>query len=82
MKKKTKRSRHRKRKRLGCIYLIYWIIIPLAISSILVLDGLGIYLFNTERLLVIGGCVLVALLPFFNEITVKNVSIKKDDTQK
>lgn len=82
MKKKTKRSRHRKRKRLGCIYLICWIIIPLAISSILVLDGLGLYRFNTERLLAIGACVLVILIPFFSEITVKNFSIKKEPSSK
>ena len=79
--KKTKKKALRKRKkrrRINRICLICWIIIPLSTITVLVLDGLGVYLFNTERLLVIGACVLVALLPFFSEITVKNVSLKKE----
>ena len=73
MKKKRK-----KKKRPNRIYLLCWCIIPLAIISALILDGLGLYLFNTERLLVMGSCILVILIPFFNEITIKNVSIKKE----
>lgn len=67
------------KKHLERIYLLCWIIMPIAIIALLILDGLGIYPFNTERLLVIGGCIFVMLIPFFNEITVKNISIKKEN---
>ena len=67
----------RKKKKLKCIRLICWIIIPMAIITVLVLDGLELYTFNTERLIVIGACVFVMLIPFFNEITVKDFSLKK-----
>ena len=67
----------RKKKKLSCIRLICWIIIPIAIVIALVLDGFGLYVFNTERLIAIGACILVLLIPFFREITVKNFSIKK-----
>jgi hypothetical protein len=84
MKKSTKKtSRKRKRRRrINRIGLICWIIVPLAILTMLVLDGFGLYLFNTERLIVIGACILVLLIPFFSEITVTNVSIKKEKDSK
>ena len=62
--------------------LICWIIIPFAIIGIIILDGLGFYTFNTERLIIIGTCIFVILIPFFKEITIKDFSFKKenDDT--
>lgn len=69
----------KKRKYPSAIYIICWIIIPLVIAVMLLLDGLGIYAFTTERLLVMGACILVILIPFFSEITIKNVSIKKEN---
>ena len=71
--------KRKKKKRLDCSCLICWILVPLAIVILLVLDGLGLYLFNTERLLVIGVCILVILIPFFSEITIKNLSLKKEN---
>ena len=82
MKNFSTKSKKRKRKRIICINLICWLIIPITIIVMLVLDGLGIYLFNTERLIVIGACLLVILIPFFNEITIKNISLKKDNNSK
>lgn len=64
------------------IRIICWLIIPIAITALLVLDGIGVYYFNTERLLVIGLCILVALIPFFSEITIKNISLKKEPDNK
>lgn len=55
-----------------------WGILPAAIVAVLILDGLGIYSFNTERLIVLGAVLIVVLLPFFSEITVKNISIKRN----
>ena len=74
-----KKSSQRKRKSLNCIRLICWLILPMSIIAVLVLDALKLYVFNTERLIVIGVCILVVLIPFFKEITVKNVSIKKEN---
>ena len=67
------------KKKLNCIHLICWIIIPLAIMTVLILDGLKLYIFNTERLIVIGVCIIVVLIPFFKEITIKNFSLKKEN---
>ena len=72
----------KKNKKVNCIYFICWLVIPIAILMALVLDGLGLYIFNRERLIVIGACIIVLLIPFFKEITIKNISLKqKNDTQ-
>ncbi|MBO5938197.1 MAG: hypothetical protein J6Q82_01685 [Clostridia bacterium] len=73
------KKKKRKRKRLTRIGWICWVIIPITAAVFLILDGLGFYHFNTERLLVLGGCMLVMLIPFFSEITVHKVSLKKGD---
>ena len=67
------------KKRLCGIGVLCWILAPIATITLLVLDGTGVYTFNTERLLVIGACTLIALTPFFKEISVNNFSIKKDN---
>ena len=84
MKEETKKMRRRrKRKRhLSRICLICWTIIPSAAVIALLLDGIGVYSFNTERLLIMGACVLIVLLPFFSEISIKNVSLKKENESK
>ena len=73
-----KKVSRKKKKRFNCIRLICWMIIPFAVVAVLVLDGLELYIFNTQRLIVMGACILVVLIPFFSEITVKNFSIKKE----
>lgn len=75
---KTRSGRHKKRKRLDGTHLLCWIIVPAVILTFLTLDALQLYSFNTERLLVIGTGILITLLPFFSEITIKNISLKKD----
>ncbi len=72
----------RKKKKVNCIRLICWIIIPIAIMSVLILDGLELYIFNAERLIVIGACIFVVLIPFFKEITIKDFSLKKGNDDK
>lgn len=78
MKNTTQKSKKKKRKRIRAICLVCWLILPLAILLVLVLDGLHIYSFNIERLIVIGACIAVMLIPFFNEITIKDISVKKE----
>ena len=72
MKKRNRRKKH------SFIGLLCWIIVPFAMIALLVLDGMGIYTFNTDRLLVVGVCVLVSFIPFFEEISIKNISFKKE----
>ena len=74
-----KKASRKKKKKLICIRLICWIIIPFMLVAVLVLDGLELYIFNTQRLIVMGACILVVLIPFLNEITIKNFSIKKEN---
>lgn len=79
MKKGTKKRRRHSKNCFPNINLICWIVVPFIIAILLILDGTGIYPFNTERLIVIGGFIVVIILPFFNEITVKDFSIKKEN---
>lgn len=71
-------SKRSKKRRLDRSCFICWVLIPLAMIVFLVLDGLGFYPFNTQRLVVIGVCVVVMLVPFFSEITITNISLKKE----
>lgn len=57
---------------------VCWIILPITVVALLILDAIGIYSFTVERLLVLGVGLIIVLLPFFREISVKNVSIKTD----
>lgn len=70
----------RNKKKRNSICLICWIFIPTAIITLLVLDALKLYAFNTERLIIIGACIFVVLIPFFKEITVKDFSLKRETT--
>ena len=82
MKSGAKKGHRKRRKRLNPINLICWIIIPSAITLMLVLDGLGFYIFNTDRIIVLGVGISVLLIPFVSEISVKNFSIKKENKSK
>ena len=74
-----KKELSKKKKNFNYIHIICWIAIPTVITALLVLDGLRLYMFNTERLVIIGSCVFVVLIPFFKEITIKDFSFKKGD---
>ena len=65
------------------IYVQYvcWIIVPILTFTLVLLDALNIYSFNKERLIVIEVGLLVILLPFFNEITLKNLSVKRSNSK-
>lgn len=62
-----------------CLKSVCWLVCPAIIITLLILDGLGVYTFNTERLVALGMGLLVILLPFFEEITIKNFSIKRSE---
>lgn len=56
--------------------ILCWIVIPIIAIVLLILDAKGIYVLSTLRLIVIGACVGVALLPCFKEIKIGEVYIK------
>lgn len=67
-----------KKRRSDCLKAVCWILVPIVVTGLLLLDAFGIYSFSTERLAVLGVVLLIVLLPFFSEITVKDLSIKRD----
>lgn len=62
----------------SCLKAVCWIIIPVIAAALLALDALGIYRFNAERLTVLGIGLVIILLPFFSEITLKGICVKRD----
>lgn len=71
-----------RRKRLDSIHLICWIVIPGVLAGFLAADALGVYPFTKENMIVIGICLAVVLLPFFSEIKVKDLSVKRSEWDK
>ena len=74
MKKQRKSS---KKKKIDSMRLICWFVIPMVMVGFLMADAFGIYTFTKENLLIIGLCLAVILLPFFSEIKVKDISVKR-----
>ena len=74
----------KKEKRIDKIKPICWGLIPVIGIALLILDAFGIYQFSTERLIVLGIILVVVLLPFFSEISLGDVSVKrkKEDKEK
>lgn len=79
---KTRKRTHILTKKRCKDYLktVCWIIVPIIVVALLVLDALSLYIFNSERLMVLGIGLLIILLPFFNEISLKNLSVKRNQT--
>lgn len=80
--KKVIRRAEVKQRRIDKIKPICWFVFPLIGLALLVLDALGIYLFTPMRLIVIGAIVLIVLLPFFSEISIKDISLKRSKDKK
>lgn len=76
--KKKIKQRAYKKKYVDMLKIFSWGIIPLLSILLLVLDAKAIYTFNSYRLLVIGATVLIALLPFFSQISFKDVSFVRE----
>lgn len=71
------KSQIKKKKSTDRFKYICWIIVPIITLTLIILDAFNIYSFNKERLIVIEIGLLVILLPFFSEITLKNLSLKR-----
>lgn len=70
-------KRTRKR-RIDPLKFICWIIVPSGLLLLFLLDMFELYTFTAARLLALGGCLMVILLPLCSEITIKDISIKRD----
>lgn len=73
----TKRHRRKKRKR-DSLKRICWCMIPMAFLLLLYADATGVYVFTTERLLVLGAGMLIILLPCFSEISIKDLTVRRN----
>lgn len=69
--------KNKKRKSVDCLKPLCWIILPITAAIIFLLDELNICELDTERLIVVGAVLIVVLLPFFAEITVKGITMKR-----
>lgn len=58
-----------------------WGLIPLIASALLYLDAIGKYVLTAERLIVLGTVLIVVLLPFFSEISIKDFSFKRKNNK-
>ncbi len=76
--KKAIRRAEAKQQRIDKIKPICWFMFPLIGIALLVLDAIGIYSFTPMRLIVIGAIMLIILLPFFSEISIKDISLKRN----
>ena len=79
--KKRKSTKHKiSKKNRDYLKTVCWLVVPFIVLTLLILDALGIYVFTSQRLTVLGVGVLIILLPFFSEISLKNISVKRNPT--
>lgn len=68
----------KKQTRIDRLKPICWFVVPPVSIILIILDACGVYSFTSERLLFIGGTVVLFLLPFFSEITLKGFALKRN----
>lgn len=77
--KKLLKKADKLQEKMDSLALICWLLI-LPISIILmVLDAFDVYSLNTERLILLGAIVIIFILPFYSEISIKDVYMKRND---
>ena len=67
----------KKQKKIDNIKWFCWLLFPIISVALLVLDAIGVYKITTLRIAVVGACVVVVLIPFFSEISLKDVTLKR-----
>ncbi len=72
----------KKQERIDRMKWFCWLLIPVAAITVLVLDKQHVLPLTTERLVIIGAVFIVLLLPFFSEISIKDISMKRDNSTK
>lgn len=77
--KKRKRSA---KKRADPLKLVCWCVIPTAIAACLVADALGFYAITDATVAVIGICITCVMLPFFGEVKIKDVLLRRNGSDR
>lgn len=70
-------KQEKKRRKIDKIKPFCWVIFPVIGVVLLGLDAFDIYKLTTLRLVLLGAIVLLVLVPFFSEITLKDFSFKR-----
>lgn len=74
-----KKLKEKRQKRIDRIKPICWILIPIFIAAIVLLDAFQIYELTSLRLITFGGLIVIILIPFYNEISLKDFTLKRKD---
>ena len=69
----------KKQKRIDRIKWVCWLLFPIVAIAILVLDAIDVYHITALRLAVVGAIIIIVLIPFFSEISIKEISFKRKD---
>lgn len=75
--KAISRAANKKQRKIDRFKFVCWLVIPLVAAVLLVVDACGIYEITILRLAVFGAVVIIVLLPFFSEISLKDVTLKR-----
>ena len=77
-------QKKRKKKYINGLRIVCWGIIPLVVLAVAILDAMGVYELNTERLIMVGIFIISILLPFFGEIKLGDLTLthKKKEEEK
>lgn len=70
-------KQEKKRKKIDKMKPICWFVLPIIALFFQLLDAIGVYELTTPRLIFLGAVVILILLPFFSEITLKDFSFKR-----
>ena len=76
--KAIKQKEEKQAQSINVLKLLSWVIVPIICVILLVLDALEVYKFSTLRLITIGVCIAIILLPCFKEIKIGEVLLKKE----
>lgn len=66
-----------RQERIDRIKWFCWLLFPVVAVVLLILDALDIYQLTALRLTVVGAVVVVVLIPFFSEISLKDFTFKR-----
>lgn len=72
-------KQERKQKTIDRMKLLCWGLFPIVGIVLIGLDAHGTYVLTPLRLILIGAIAILVLVPFFNEITLKDFSFKRKD---
>lgn len=76
--KVIKKEEQKQKKRIDTLKRLCWFIFPPVCGLILLLDALGVYTISNQRLILLGMCIALPLIPCFKEISIGEVSLKKE----